>query len=120
MFFIFRPLLLSLALLLASCATSQNSLSQVVVVETVVATQDANEIERLVTVPLERAIHALTGFARTESQTSPGSVRVEVYYIGSPSPEAVKEVESAVLAEWAKFSTLASKPMVFIRSNALP
>ena len=95
-------------------------MDQVVVVETVVASQDAHEIERLVTAPLERAIHALTGFARTESQTTPGKVRVEVFYAGSPTLEAVKQIESAVQAEWAKFSALASKPLVSIRSSALP
>jgi multidrug efflux pump subunit AcrB len=95
-------------------------MSQVVVVKTVVVSQDAGEIERQVTVPLERAIHTLTGFARTESQTSPGSVRVEVFYVESPSPEAVKELECTVLAEWAKFNALASKPLISVRSSALP
>jgi multidrug efflux pump subunit AcrB len=88
-------------------------------VETEVASQDANEIERLVTVPLERAIHSLTGFAMTASRTWPGSVRVEVYYAGRPTPEAAKQVESAVLAEWAKFSTFASKPVVSIEASTL-
>ena len=118
MFSALRTLLVSL--LLASCASSQNSMGQVVVVETVVASNDAHEIERLVTAPLERAIHTLTGFVRTESQTTPGSSRVEVFYAGIPTPEEIRQVESAALAEWAKFSALASKPVVSIRSSARP
>ena len=107
-------------LLLASCASGENSMGQVVVVETIVASQDAHEIERLVTVPFERAIHTLRGFARTESQTKPGHVRVEIFYAGSPPFEAVRKIESVVLAEWVNFSSLASKPMVSIKASALP
>ena len=113
-----RTLLVSL--LLASCANGQNSMSQVVVVETVVESKDAHAIERLVTAPLERAIHTLTGFVRTESQTTPGSSRVEIFYAGTPTPEEVRQIESVALAEWAKFSALASKPVVSIRSSVRP
>ncbi len=60
-------------LLLAACANGPNSMSQVVVVETVVASGDAYEIERLVAAPLERAIHALVGVTEIRSRTTPGS-----------------------------------------------
>ena len=95
-------------------------MSQVVVVEIVVASEDAHEIERLVTAPLERAIHVLVGVTEIRSRTTPGSSRVEVLYARSPTPEAVKQVEAAALAEWAKFSALASKPVVAINSSTLP
>ena len=111
---------LVVSLLLASCASSQGPMEQVVVVETVVASNDAHEIERLVTVPIERAIHVLHGFLKTESQTTPGSSRVEVFYAGVPTPEAIKQVESAAQAQWEKFSAFASKPVVSIRSSARP
>ena len=105
--------------LLASCANSQNSMIQVVVVEMVVASKDAHEIERLVTSPLERAVNGLAGVKEIRSRTTPGSSRIEVSYAGTPTPQALKQVESAVVAEWAKFSTLASKPVVAINSSTL-
>ena len=114
---ILRTFLLST--LLASCASSQTSMGQVVVVETVVASQDAHEIERLVTAPIERAISLLVGFVEIRSRTVPGSSRIEVIYAGAPTSEAVKQVEAKVLEEWAKFSALASKPVITVNSSPL-
>jgi multidrug efflux pump subunit AcrB len=62
--------ILLVSLLLASCANGPNSINQVVVVETVVASIDAHEIERLVTAPLERAIDALVGVTEIRSRTT--------------------------------------------------
>jgi multidrug efflux pump subunit AcrB len=117
MFSFLRIVLVSF--LLASCANSQNSMSKVVVVETVVASKDAHEIERLVTAPLERAVNALAGVMEIRSRSAPGSSRIEVLCAGTPTPQALKQVESAVVEEWAKFSTLASKPVVAINSSTL-
>ena len=94
-------------------------MSQVVVVETIVPIMDAHEIERLVTAPLERAINVLVGVTEIRSRTTPGSSRIEVLYASNPSQQELKQVESAVLAEWAKFGQLASKPMVAINSRTL-
>ena len=117
MFSVLRIVLI--AFLLVSCANSQNSMSQVVVVETVVTSKDAHEIERLVTAPLERAVNGLAGVTEIRSRTTPGSSRIEVLYARTPTQQALKQVESAVVAEWAKFSTLASKPVVAINSSTL-
>ena len=111
---------LLVVLLLASCANGQNSASQAIVVETIVASNDGEEVERLVTVPIERAIHSLTGFLRTESSTTPGSSRIVIFYASTPTPSEVKQIESAVLAEWAAFSSIASKPVVSVKSSAVP
>ena len=112
--------MLMLSLFLVACASGPDSVSQMVVVETTVASNDPHEIERLITVPLERAIHTLTGFTRTESETTHGSCRIHVFYTRAPDPETVRQLESAVLAEWANFSAMASKPVVSIKSVARP
>ena len=117
MFSTLRTLLL--ALLVTSCASSPNSVNQVVVVETVVASVDAHEIELLVTSPLERAINGLMGVTEIRSRTIPGSSRIEVSYANAPSQQSLKQVESAVLAEWAKLEPFASKPVIAISSSTL-
>ena len=95
-------------------------MSQVVVVETVVASGTPEEIERLVAVPLERALHELAGTTEIRSRSIHGSCRVEVSYARTPASEVVKQVEFTALAEWAKFSALASKPVVSVSASAIP
>jgi multidrug efflux pump subunit AcrB len=88
-----------------------------VVIETVVASNDPDEIERLVTVPIEQALQQLNGFEKTESLTSQGSVRIEIFFARTPSPEAVKQIEFVVHATWSTFSLATSKPLVYIPST---
>ena len=95
-------------------------MGQVIVIEVAVTSQDAAEVERLVTIPIERAIHGIQGIGVTESSATSGFSRLIVFYEGQSTPEAIRQVESAVFAAWEKFSTFATKPVVSLRSSAAP
>lgn len=97
--------------------TERILVGQVIVIETVVASQDAEEVERLVTVPLEHALHDLAGFALTESSAMPGLSRVVVTCADDPTAAAIRQIESAVELAWTKFSAVAAKPVVLVRSS---
>jgi len=118
MFFTLRALLLSL--LLTACALTPNSMNPVVVIEVVIANGSAEEIERSVAIPLERALHMLAGVTAVKSTSADGRCRVEVGYASSPTPEALEQVKTAAMAEWHRFSALASKPVVSVKPSAIP
>jgi multidrug efflux pump subunit AcrB len=95
-------------------------MNQVIVVETLVANGTPEEIERLVAIPFERALRQLAGVTEIRSQSTQGICRVELSYASVPSAEALKQVESSALVEWAKFCALATRPVVSINTSAIP
>ena len=106
------------AVLLAGCALAAApvapSMNSVIVIEIAVPSVDAHEIERAVTVPLERALNGLPGVVTINSTSTWQRCRIELGYAGRPGRAAVEQVTALVLAESARFEVAASKPVISV------
>ena len=80
----------------------------------------AEQVEQVITVPLERALNGLQG-AKTirSSSTDSGSCRIEIEFEVAPSEQTLRQVEGVVRAAWSALGASSPAPHVTIQTGRL-
>ena len=106
---------------LGACAQTSESMQKVVAVEVEAHGLTADEIERRVASPFERALAAIHGLQHIRSSsTSGGFCRIELEFGTTPNQKTLQLVESTVLAAWKQSSVRMAAPVIAIQDRRIP
>ena len=105
--------------LIGGCATAPIVSDRVVAIETAAPGMSAEQVERGVTVPLERALNTLVGVVSIHSVSTEGAVRIELSYRVAPSAQQVASAEAATWAAQLSFVSGVGRPAVSVQARRL-
>ena len=105
---------------LGDCTLPPTSSNNFVAIESESPGMTAQQVERVITIPLERALAGLQGAkAIRSSSADSGSCRIEIEFEVAPSDQTLRQVEGVVRAAWSTLSISSPSPLVSIQTGRL-
>ena len=106
---------------LGDCAQTPESMQKIVAVEVEAQGLTADETERRVASPFERALVAIHGLQHIRSSSiSGGFCRIELEFGTTPNQKTLQLVESTVLAAWKQSGVKMAAPLIAIQDRRIP